>query len=467
MQVKCPYCNHDGNTIGVCHACGEDLLWVERLYIKSEYYYNKAYEYANSRALSLAIPCLEKAISFNKYNVKAKNLLGLIYFEIGEVASALKLWILSDALCKEDNIAVEYMNRLQKMPKKLEGYKDSLTLYNRALRYLEKKDDDMAVIRLKKAINLNPNFLEARNLLALCYIYQKQEHKALAQLRYVLKKDTVNKKALYYLGQLESDKFILEEPQQNIISAPHINDLDISTEVKPQKVIQRGGLFTRYAMYFIFGAICMFGVETALILPSKTAVLEKKVYDVTAENASLKVEFDTFIEESKVKQTSLDTTNKKLTEEKNSLQQMYNVTAQENKLWEAQSLKEEGEWKAAAEILNNISTKDLKPEYQTIYEELKENVYSKASEAFYREGNQLYDEGNYVDATLAFEKCVIFAPGTRRAAGSIYNMAQIEEKNNNNSKALQLYKIIIEEYKDSSYYNRAKDGVEKLGKNNG
>ena len=116
------------------------------------------------------------------------------------------------------------MNRLQKMPKRLEAYKDSLTLYNRALRYLEKKNDDMAVIRLKKAINLNPNFLEARNLLALCYIYQKQEHKALAQLRHVLKKDTTNKKALYYLGKIESDKLLIEEQQQNIISAPHIND---------------------------------------------------------------------------------------------------------------------------------------------------------------------------------------------------------------------------------------------------
>lgn len=466
MQVKCPYCNHDGNSIGVCHACGEDLLWVERLYIKSEYYYNKAYEYATSRELSLAIPCLEKAISFNKYNVKAKNLLGLIYFEIGEIASALKLWILSDALCKEDNIAVEYMNRLQKMPKRLEAYKDSLTLYNRALRYLEKKNDDMAVIRLKKAINLNPNFLEARNLLALCYIYQKQEHKALAQLRYVLKKDTTNKKALYYLGKIESDKLLIEEQQQNIISAPHINDLDISTEVKPQKIIQRGGLFTRYIMYFIFGSLCMFGVETALIVPSKTAALEKKVDDITSENASLKVEFDTFIEESKTSQTTLDTTNKKLIEDNNSLQQMYNVTLQENKLWEAQNLRESSEWKAAAEILNNISVKDLKSEKQTLYEELKERVYPKAGEAFYKDGNKLYDQGNYVEAALEFEKCVMFAPGTRIAAGSIYNMGQIEEKNNNKSKALQLYTIIVNEYKNTSYYNRAKDRVEKLGKNN-
>ena len=78
----------------------------------------------------------------------------------------------------------------------------------------------------------------------------------------------------------------------------------------------------------------------------------------------------------------------------------------------------------------------------------------------------MYDQGNYVEATLEFEKCVIFIPGTRMAAQSIYNMGQIEEKNNNTGKALQLYNIILDDYKETSLYKKAKDRVEKLGKVN-
>lgn len=463
MQVKCPYCNHFVNSAVVCDSCGENIRWVEKVYEKSELYYIKAYECAESRYLSEAVEYLEKAIYFNKYNIQAKNLLGLIYLEMGEVASALKLWILSDALCKEDNVAVEYMEKLQKEPKRLEAYKDSLMLYNRALRYVHKKDDDVAVIRLKKAINLNPSFLEARNLLAFCYLLQKQENKALAQVLYVLKKDRSNKKALSYLREIESKNVVIEdEESRKTISAPHINDIDISTDVVPQKFINRGGLLSRYAMYFVFGAVCMFGIGIGLIVPSKTASLEKKVYDMTSENTSLKVEFDTFVEEATQKALALESNNQKLAEENELLKQQHNKVSQENKLAKAKAYKEESKWIESAEILNNIAVQDLSEENQKVYQSLKETVYPKAGDRLYDLGNNLFKQGNNVEAMLNFEKVLIFAPGTRTAAQALYNMGQIEEKNNNKTKALQFYNIILEDYKDTNTYYKAKDRAEKL-----
>ncbi|WP_053985499.1 tetratricopeptide repeat protein [Niameybacter massiliensis] len=463
MQVKCPYCNHSVNSAIICETCGENIRWVEKIYEKSELYYIKAYECAEGRYLSEAVEYLKKAIYFNKYNIQAKNLLGLIYLEMGEVASALKLWILSDALCKEDNIAVEYMEKLQKEPKQLEAYKDSLMLYNRALHYVHKKDDDVAVIRLKKAINLNPSFLEARNLLAFCYLLQKQENKALAQVLYVLKKDRSNKKALGYLREIESKNVVIEdEESRKTISAPHINDIDISTDVVPQKFINRGGLFSRYAMYFVFGAVCMFGIGIGLIVPSKTASLEKKVYDMTSENTSLKVEFDTFVEEATQKALALESNNQKLAEENELLKQQHNKVSQENKLAKAKAYKEESKWIESAEILNNIAVQDLSEENQKVYQSLKETVYPKAGDRLYDLGNNLFKQGNNVEAMLNFEKVLIFAPGTRTAAQALYNMGQIEEKNNNKTKALQFYNIILEDYKDTNAYYKAKDRAEKL-----
>ena len=111
MQVKCPYCNHEVEALQYCEICAKKIDWIIGFYEKSQYYYNKGYGHAVLRELSLAIPNLEKAIYYNKYNIQAKNLLGLIYFEIGQVSLALKSWILSEALCKEDNLASTYIEK--------------------------------------------------------------------------------------------------------------------------------------------------------------------------------------------------------------------------------------------------------------------------------------------------------------------------------------------------------------------
>lgn len=462
MQVRCPYCNNRVEAINRCTVCGRKIEWIKSLYDKSHYYYNKGYFHAKGRELTKAIPYLEKAIYFNKYNIDAKNLLGLIYFEMGEVSLALKSWILSEAITKEDNLASIYIKDLQDHPKQLENYKDSITLYNRALRYMEKKNDDMAVIRLKKAIHLNPCFLEARNLLALCYLYQKQDHKALGQISYILQKDESNEKALHYLREIESKNFIEDQKESAIISTPHINDIEVTTHVKPQKVINRGAIFTRYILYFVFGALCMFGVQIALIVPTKTAQLEQALYDRTTENSNLKVQLDTFTQDAELKIGNLEQSNKKLLSENELLKQAHNKANQENKLWEAEHLKSISNFKACAEVLNNISVDHLKEDRKVVYEELKKSVYPKAGDAFYNEGNQLYKQEKYTDAMIQFEKALIFAAQTKTGANALYNMGQIEEKNNNTNKALQYYNIIIKDYQGTGAYNKAKERIKKL-----
>ena len=44
------------------------------------------------RNLSGAIVSLKNSLKFNKYNIDARNLLGLIYCETGEVVDALSEW---------------------------------------------------------------------------------------------------------------------------------------------------------------------------------------------------------------------------------------------------------------------------------------------------------------------------------------------------------------------------------------
>ncbi len=47
----------------------------------------------------------------NKYNINARNLLGLVYCEMGEVVEALSQWVVSKNFAPEDNVADSYIKR--------------------------------------------------------------------------------------------------------------------------------------------------------------------------------------------------------------------------------------------------------------------------------------------------------------------------------------------------------------------
>ena len=76
-------------------------------------FYNLGLEKARIRDLSGAAQCLKKSLHFNKYQTDARNLLGLVYFETGEAVSALSEWIISKNIKPDNNIATEYIQKLQ------------------------------------------------------------------------------------------------------------------------------------------------------------------------------------------------------------------------------------------------------------------------------------------------------------------------------------------------------------------
>ena len=85
-------------------------------------FYNLGLEKARIRDLSGAAQCLKKSLHFNKYQTDARNLLGLIYYENGEVADALVQWVISLNLQPEDNLADHYLDEIQRM----RGWYDNL-----------------------------------------------------------------------------------------------------------------------------------------------------------------------------------------------------------------------------------------------------------------------------------------------------------------------------------------------------
>lgn len=163
--MNCPRCNVAvAFTKNRCDNCGQELRSYRKTVSLSNSFYNLALSQAKVRDLSGAIVSLKQSLQFNKLNTSARNLLGLIYYEEGEIVAALSEWVLSKHYQDKDNDAEEYIREVQSNPNKLDTYNQTIKKYNTALQAAKHGDDDMAIIQLKKVVNLNPNFIRASQL---------------------------------------------------------------------------------------------------------------------------------------------------------------------------------------------------------------------------------------------------------------------------------------------------------------
>ena len=92
--MKCPRCDTIiTEDTAVCRFCGQDLRLLQHARKLSNAYYNMGLEKAKVRDLSGAIQALRQSLNFNKYNTNARNLIGLVYNEMGETTAALSEWV--------------------------------------------------------------------------------------------------------------------------------------------------------------------------------------------------------------------------------------------------------------------------------------------------------------------------------------------------------------------------------------
>ena len=71
---------------------------AKKLESLSNRYYNEGLEKAGIRDMTGAVQSLQLSLKLNKNNIDARNLLGLIYYETGEVVPALSEWVISKNL---------------------------------------------------------------------------------------------------------------------------------------------------------------------------------------------------------------------------------------------------------------------------------------------------------------------------------------------------------------------------------
>lgn len=167
-------------------------------------YYNLGLRKARQRDLSGAAKALKTSLRYDKFQTDARNLLGLIYNEIGEVGSALTQWVISLNLQETGNLAEEYLRKVHGARGYLEVADQAAKKFNQALVYAQNDNEDLAVLLLMRMLDEFPNYVKAQELLALLYIHHEDYTKAGRCLYHAMKVDHFNPTVQRYMNVAKS-----------------------------------------------------------------------------------------------------------------------------------------------------------------------------------------------------------------------------------------------------------------------
>lgn len=458
MKMRCPYCGQEISNESYCKACLNPVSWAKAFYRKSDLYYNAGYKAAKCRDLSMAEKYLLKAISANKYHVEARNLLGLVYHEAGRIGEALKQWIISSSLNKEDNLAVEYIKMMQKEPKKLEHCNEAVRLYNTALGYVKQKNTDMAIIRLKKAVSLSQKFVKARVLLSLCYMYDKQYGKAKEILRKTLLIDAGEKEALKYYYELMKEEV---EPVENM-RIEYQAKINKTKSIEPGAILDRQAILSRSILYFVLGVVAVVIIYTYLIIPSKQnhykdqiAAMSQAEDELNGKIAELTTRYDEQVK-------GLEDAKTKLENEVSQYEMQIGILSQKEKLASAQALMKQGDYVAAAEKVYNVASTQLDEADLAIYNDIKPAIYVEANNRIYNEGISAYNSGDYMAAINQFETILLYEPEDRMSRKTLYYLGCSEMENGSIDNAKKYFNKLINEYGESYEAGQAQRQLDNL-----
>ena len=148
--MVCYNCGCNLSEHAFCTNCGADVSVYKKVIKISNSFYNEGLEKAGVRDLTGAIQSLRQCLKFNKNNVEARNLLGLVYFETGEVVAALSEWVISKNLRPKKNIADDYIEIVQSNPTRLDTINKTIKNYNQPLLYCNQESKHLEIIQLKK-----------------------------------------------------------------------------------------------------------------------------------------------------------------------------------------------------------------------------------------------------------------------------------------------------------------------------
>lgn len=470
--MRCYNCGAELSEHSFCTNCGVDVALYKRIIRLSNTFYNEGLEKARVRDLSGAVISLRQSLKFNKSNIKARNLLGLVYYEMGEVVAALSEWVISTNLRNKKNVAADYIERLQSNATKMDSLNQSIKKYNQAYQYcLQPDGKDLAIVQLKRVISLNPKLVRAYQLLGLVYVSMGRPE---AARNYLLKAKEIDVNATLTLKYLQEAERMIELSTQGKKSplkgkgsdnTPQVTKYVDDNEYVIQPIQTKDKRGSGTVLNIIIGIAIGFAVAFFLVLPARIQQA-KAGADEEIKNYGNQLDAKNItIAELEKTNSEKDEKIRGLTESLNAYAGTEGTLASMENLLKAAAIylsNPEGYLEVADYILSIDETSwtdETSENYKNLYFAIKSAIGEAVCDSYFVDGYAAFNNKQYDDA-IAYLKAAVFFDETDMDA--IYYLASSYRLNDNDDDALEAYEKIIELFPDTWYSGKAEQYIKEL-----
>lgn len=459
--MNCYNCGQGFTSEDFCPACKADLRAYKITAVASNRYYNLALEKAQVRDLSGAMRDLKMSLTFNKKNVEARNLLGLVLYEMGEIVEALSQWVISKNIRPEKNIAKKYIKDVQNSQGKFDVITKAIYKYNVALEYAKEGNHDMALIQLKKVTNVHPKYVKAQLLTALLYLNLDDIPRAKKALKGVTDVDKYNTLALHYNREIKlmeiakkqnasQDNFLPKKQEKEIIDNAPLSGNDVIVPISTYKEPSNGAITI---INILLGVVIGAALIWFLIIPARYRGMTEEYNNTIAE-------YSEKLSSSNVELNQLERELKLVKEEKEKLEtQLGDVSGEggANKmltmLINATNHYIEGDKVAAAEAIKGFTADDLSSDNsKKLYSTISSATFVPASQELYNQATDQFNAGNKKNSAELYVRSYELNKDFAEAA---FYAAQAYRDAEDNDNALKYFKIVVDNFPNSGFFAEA------------
>lgn len=438
------------------------MEYTAKLLYQSNYWYNDGLKKATIRDLSGAVKSLRRSLQYNRGNIAARNLLGLVYYGRGDIIEALVEWILSKNFQSHDNIANYYIRKMQEVPGELEQLDQCAKKYNQSLEFAKQNNEDMAIIQLKKALAIHPNYVKAYQLLALLYIKEEQYSQARQALRAAHKLDTTDEVTLRYMHEVTQARkerpVRVKDRGQDRSEQAIAYQIGNETIIQPGSAVFREGLGKRTLIHIGIGVLIGVAVMWFLVIPARDSRKQKDLNSQTvdfsdkiamqeAQISALKTELETY------RTTSEESENTQVTAE--ATQTSYEALMNVYQHFMDGDMSDKDMLEEMLQITPDSLGERGKDRYDTVAEEL----FPRMCEEYYDTAQEDMEEEDYDSAAASLEQ-VMQMDETYKDGAAMLLLAQCYERQGEQDQANVLYQSLVETYKDETVGKTAKKALE-------
>ena len=444
--------------------------YKQKLEYQSNYWYNDGLKKAQIRDLSGAIVSLKRSLQFNRENITARNLLGLVYYGRGEVAEALVEWIISKNFRASENIASYYISKVQDNPSELEKVNQAVHKYNQCLGYCRQNGEDLAIIQLKKVLSLNPKFIRAHQLLALLYMDSEQWDRAERELHKCMDIDRNNTLTLRYLKEVETQLTPDENSKQtgrrkkdDAVRYQSDNEIIIQPlNVKEQKSAGISSLIN-IAIGLVIGLAVMYFLVVPAAVSNANNEAQKTIADIGNQLDTKTSRIQELETQMEALQTENDTLNQELqgyVGADGTLQTIDSLLAAATTYLETQDITQTA---ANLETISaSVNVDDTSEAFQKLYKTLLGLIGPQLSAQYYETGYNAYRSEDYATAIENLSKAVIYDETNKDAWLSLGNSYR---KSDDAQNAITTYDKIIELFPETETARSAQRYRSQLAEN--